>query len=100
MFLIWSLVSSKTLSQRWFSSATTPQVLRTGDVLRQSRLFTEEDVIQYSKVSHDSNPLHTNPTAARDVGFEGPLVHGMLIASLFPCIISSYFVNHMLISLF
>ncbi|KAL1307758.1 hypothetical protein HN51_049657 [Arachis hypogaea] len=91
MFPIRSLISSKTLSLRQFSSSTTPQVLRPGDILRQSRLFTEEDVTQYSKVSHDSNPLHTDPVAARDVGFEGPLVHGMLVASLFPRIISSHF---------
>ncbi|KAJ1432120.1 P-loop containing nucleoside triphosphate hydrolase [Sesbania bispinosa] len=78
------------LSLRCFSSAT-PHVLKPGDVLRKARLFTEEDVLQYSKVSHDSNPLHSDSAAAQNVGFEGPLVHGMLVASLFPHIISSHF---------
>ncbi|XP_061352315.1 3-hydroxyacyl-[acyl-carrier-protein] dehydratase, mitochondrial-like [Gastrolobium bilobum] len=80
----------QSLSLRCFSSAA-PFVLKPGDVLRKERLFTEEDVLQYSKVSHDSNPLHTDSAAARNVGFEGPLVHGMLVASLIPHIISSHF---------
>ncbi|XP_027333453.1 uncharacterized protein LOC113848236 [Abrus precatorius] len=90
--LIRSLHSTKlkSLWLRCFSSAT-PQVLKPGDVLRKARLFTEEDVLQYSKVSQDSNPLHTDSGAAKNVGFEGPLVHGMLVASLFPHIISSHF---------
>lgn len=85
----------QSLSLKCFSSAT-PHVLKPGDVLRQARLFTEEDVLQYSKVSHDCNPLHTDSAAARGVGFEGPLVHGMLVASLFPHIISSHFVSPIL----
>lgn len=89
-----SLHSSKLqfLSLRCFSS-TTPQLLKPGDVWRKARIFSEEDVLQYAKVSHDFNPLHTDLDAARKVGFEGPLVHGMLVASLFPHIISSHFVS-------
>ncbi|GAU21623.1 hypothetical protein TSUD_251060 [Trifolium subterraneum] len=69
-----SLHSSKLQypSRRCFSSAT-PHVLKPGDVLKKTRVFTEEDVLEYSKVSHDSNPLHTDSAAARNVGFEGPL---------------------------
>ncbi|WJX59192.1 hypothetical protein P8452_44549 [Trifolium repens] len=87
-----SLHSSKLqyLILRCFSSAT-PRVLKPGDVLKKTRVFTEEDVLQYSKVSHHNNPLHTDTAAARNVGFEGPLVHGMLVASLFPHIISAHF---------
>ncbi|KAI4308282.1 hypothetical protein L6164_031372 [Bauhinia variegata] len=87
---IWSLLSRKGHSQRCFSSAT-PRVLKPGDFLRQTRIFTDEDVLQYSKVSHDCNPLHFDSDSARNVGFEGRLVHGMLVASLFPQIISSHF---------
>jgi acyl dehydratase len=75
-------------------------VLKPGDALKKTRVFTKEDVLQYSKVSHDSNPLHTDTAAARNVGFEGPLVHGMLVASLFPHIISAHFVSSMLTPLF
>ncbi|KAL2973318.1 hypothetical protein AAZX31_14G039300 [Glycine max] len=83
------------LSLRCFTSGT-PNVLKPGDVLRKARVYTDEDVLQYSKVSCDSNPLHTDSAAAKDVGFEGPLVHGMLVASLFPHIISSHFVSFIL----
>jgi len=81
------------LNLRGFTSVTPEQVLKPGDVLRKARTFTEEDVLQYSKVSFDSNPLHTESAAAKDVGFQGPLVHGMLVASLFPHIISTHFVS-------
>ncbi|KAG4964549.1 hypothetical protein JHK85_039524 [Glycine max] len=60
------------LSLRCFTSGT-PNVLKPGDVLRKARVYTDEDVLQYSKVSCDSNPLHTDSAAAKDVGFEGPL---------------------------
>ena len=86
------LLSSRILSLRSFSSEI-PRVLKPGDVLRKTRIFTDDDVLQYSKVSHDSNPLHFDSEAARNVGFEGRLVHGMLVASLFPHIISSHFVS-------
>ena len=88
--LINSLVSGEIQRQRCFSTAG---VLKPGDVLRQTRIFTDEHVLRYSEVSQDSNPLHFDSEAARNVGFEGPLVHGMLVASLFPRIISSHLVS-------
>ena len=88
--LLNSLVSGKL--QKCFSTAT-PSVLKPGDVLRQTRMFNNEHVLRYSEVSQDSNPLHFDYEAARNVGFEGPLVHGMLVASVFPRIISSHFVS-------
>jgi len=94
VLLNWAIARMLFRSLRCFSSTT--HVLKPGDVLKKTRVFTEEDVLQYSKVSHDSNPLHNHSEAARSVGFEGPLVHGMLVASLFPHIISSHFVSTML----
>ncbi|KAK7372678.1 hypothetical protein VNO80_06065 [Phaseolus coccineus] len=91
--LIRSLHCSKLqcLSLRGFTSVTPQQVLAPRDVLRKARAFTEEDFLRYSKVSFDSNPLLIESAAAKDVGFQGPLVHGMLVASLFPHIISTHF---------
>ncbi|KAJ0083777.1 uncharacterized protein LOC116114462 [Pistacia vera] len=89
--LIKSLLSSKfPLVVRCFSSLE-PNVLRTGDILRQTRIYSSEDVLEYSKVSQDSNPLHFDPESARTAGFDDPIVHGMLVAALFPRIISSHF---------
>lgn len=79
---------------RGFSSAVT-SFLKTGDILKRARIFTSEEVLDYSKVSHDSNPLHFNSESAQNAGFEDRVVHGMLVAGLFPKIISSHFVSHM-----
>lgn len=90
-----NLLSVNLPSLRGFSSAAAG-FLRSGDTLKQNRVFTNEDVLEYSKVSHDSNPLHLDSEAARNAGFEDQLVHGMLVAALFPKIISSHFVSMML----
>lgn len=79
------------------SSSTTPEatrLLKVGDVLRQSRRFSESDVARYSEVSGDRNPVHFDADfAQRIAGFDGGrVVHGMLVASLFPSVIASHFV--------
>ncbi|KAJ8485557.1 hypothetical protein OPV22_018042 [Ensete ventricosum] len=79
-----------------FSSASaegTARLLRVGHVLRESRRFSESDVVRYSEVSGDRNPVHLDDAFARTVaGFDGGrVVHGMLVASLFPSVISSHF---------
>ncbi|XP_044478393.1 (R)-specific enoyl-CoA hydratase [Mangifera indica] len=89
--LIKSLLSSSFPSVVRCFSSIEPNVLRSGDILRQTRVYSSEDVLEYSKVSQDSNPLHFEPEIARAAGFDDPLVHGMLVAALFPRIISSHF---------
>lgn len=75
------------------SSSSSTRLLKTGDVLRESRRFTDADVVAYSAVSGDRNPVHLDPEFARTVGgFDrGRVVHGMLVASLFPSVIASHF---------
>ncbi|KAJ4837993.1 hypothetical protein Tsubulata_041383 [Turnera subulata] len=85
------LSRSVQLTRNFCCAPPPPSIPKIGDVLRQSRVFSLEDVTEYSKVSHDSNPLHFDPESARNAGFEAPLVHGMLVAALFPRIISSHF---------
>ncbi|XP_052185763.1 uncharacterized protein LOC127797178 [Diospyros lotus] len=72
-------------------SSSSRHVLKTGDVLKQARIFSNSDVLEYSKLSHDLNPLHFDLECAQSSGFEDRLVHGMLVASLFPRIIASHF---------
>ncbi|KAA8550431.1 hypothetical protein F0562_002115 [Nyssa sinensis] len=74
-----------------FSSSLAPHILKTGDILRQTRIFSSLDTLEYSKLSHDSNPLHFDTKCAQNAGFEDRVVHGMLVAALFPRIISSHF---------
>ncbi|CAK9153561.1 unnamed protein product [Ilex paraguariensis] len=74
-----------------FSCYSAPNTLKTGAILKQARTFSNEDVLKYSKLSYDSNPLHFDAECARNAGFKGVLVPGMLVASLFPRIIASHF---------
>ncbi|KAI0493681.1 hypothetical protein KFK09_023802 [Dendrobium nobile] len=78
-----------------FSSSldAAPSPLKVGDVLRETRRFSVGDVAVYAEVSGDRNPVHLNPDVALRIGgFErGSVVHGMLVASLFPSVISSNF---------
>ncbi|XP_010246316.1 PREDICTED: uncharacterized protein LOC104589636 isoform X1 [Nelumbo nucifera] len=74
-----------------FSSSAASRILKIGDVLKHSRKFSDLDVLEYSKLSHDSNPLHFDSKCAKTAGFEDRLVHGMLVAGLFPQIIASHF---------
>lgn len=53
--------------------------------------FTQEDVTVFCSLTGDVNAIHTSPRAAQLAGFPDPIVPGMLLASLFPSIISSYF---------
>ena len=90
--LVKRLVSSF-VSSSGFSSSAGPRILKAGEILRLTRTFSELDVLEYAKVSHDSNPLHFDSKCAQNAGFEAQLVHGMLVAALFPRIISSHFVS-------
>ncbi|CAN6871293.1 unnamed protein product [Brassica oleracea var. botrytis] len=78
------------LVSRCFSSVTS-KTLKVGDILREARVHSSEDVKSYAEVSHDWNPLHFDQELARKAGFENRLVHGMLVSSMFPRIISSHF---------
>tara|TARA_B100000686_G_scaffold340113_1_gene415289 strand:- start:1159 stop:1635 length:477 start_codon:yes stop_codon:yes gene_type:complete len=42
------------------------------------RTITETDIIQYSQVSGDNNPLHMNEQFAKKTIFKGCIAHGML----------------------
>ncbi|GAB4827979.1 hypothetical protein Ancab_034866 [Ancistrocladus abbreviatus] len=78
-------------SLRFLSSSAQLRVLKIGDVLQKTRIFSDLDVIEYSKVSHDTNPLHFDAEFAKNAGFQDRVVYGMLVASLFPQIISAHF---------
>ncbi|XP_062184601.1 3-hydroxyacyl-[acyl-carrier-protein] dehydratase, mitochondrial-like [Phragmites australis] len=72
---------------------SSPAVMWVSDVVRERWRFTEAGVAVYAAVSGDRNPMHLNNGFAREVGgFErGRVVHGMLVASLFPSLIAACF---------
>ncbi|GJS08163.1 (R)-specific enoyl-CoA hydratase [Tanacetum coccineum] len=71
--------------------SSTASVLKVGDKLKKARVFACKDLVEFSKVSFDENPLHLDSEYARNAGFRDVLVPGMLVASLFPRIIASNF---------
>ena len=77
------------------AASSPPTLLSVGHALRERRRFTEADVAAYAAVSGDRNPVHLDDAIARELGgFQrGRVVHGMLLASLFPSIIATSFVR-------
>ena len=93
---IFPLVRTTTTTTSVASSP--PTLLTVGHALRERRRFTEADVAAYAAVSGDRNPVHLDDAIARELGgFQrGRVVHGMLLASLFPSIIAARFVRALL----
>lgn len=66
--------------------------LQTGAVFTRRRAFTAHDVASFASLAGDHNPIHVDPDAATAAGFrDGPVVHGMLCASMFSAIIGTRF---------
>jgi 3-hydroxybutyryl-CoA dehydratase len=53
-----------------------------GDEATFSRIFTQEEVELFSRLSGDTNPVHLDETYALQTRFQGRIIHGMLVASL------------------
>ncbi|KAL3641791.1 hypothetical protein CASFOL_012606 [Castilleja foliolosa] len=83
------LLSSISTLKHYSSSAS--NILKPGDILKQSRIFSTTDISEYSKLTRDMNPLHFDLECAAKAGFKDIPVPGMLVASLFPRIIASHF---------
>lgn len=54
-----------------------------GDKASVSKIFTDEDVLAFSNLSLDKNPIHLDQSFAEKSVFGRKIVHGMLVASLF-----------------
>ena len=52
--------------------------------------FTEEEVIQYAKLSTDMNPIHLDAEYAATTQFKQRIVHGMLVGSLFSALVGQH----------
>lgn len=53
------------------------------------KVFTDEDVRTFAKISLDSNPVHLDDAYAKETMFKGRIVHGFLTGSLISAIIGT-----------
>lgn len=63
--------------------------LEIGETASRSKMFTDEDVRDFARISGDHNPIHLDDTYAAETRFERRLVHGMLTASLISATIAN-----------
>ena len=56
--------------------------IKIGDSARLSKVMSEEDVYEFSKISGDFNPVHIDAEAAKNTRFGKRICHGILVASL------------------
>jgi 3-hydroxybutyryl-CoA dehydratase len=55
---------------------------RVGDRATHSKTFVAGDIARFAELSGDHYPVHVDEPYARTTRFGGPIVHGMLTASL------------------
>jgi 3-oxoacyl-[acyl-carrier protein] reductase len=65
------------------SNEWTFQQIEMGQTYAIERTFNAEDCDEFARLSGDFSPLHVDIEYARSTEFEGRVIHGMLLASLF-----------------
>lgn len=63
--------------------------LKIGQIAETTKTFTTEDVILFSQVSTDTNPIHLNQSYAENTVFKNPICHGFLVGSLISAVIAN-----------
>ena len=58
------------------------------------RKITQNDILTFSKVSGDENPVHLDEAYAQQTIFGGRIAHGMLTASLISAVIAEQLPGH------
>ena len=56
--------------------------LQVGDSFKISRIFTDDEVIRFARISRDYNPVHFDDRFAKAHNLSAPICHGLLTASL------------------
>ena len=65
--------------------------LKLGQSYEMRRAFSQQEVMDFAKLSYDTNPIHTDVEYAKTTQFGQLIVPGFLTASLFSAIIGTKF---------
>lgn len=52
--------------------------------------ITEDKMLKFCEISGDVNPLHRDPVFARERGFDGQVVYGMLSSAFYSTLVGVY----------
>lgn len=66
-----------------------PDRFKPGDFREIQRTFSIEDVKAFALLTGDFNPIHLDAEYAKKTFFGQPIVHGMLVSSLFSALIAN-----------
>ena len=72
--------------------------LKVGDFNTYEKTITETDVLLFSAVSGDANPMHVNAEFAKKSKFGGRIAHGSLTSSLISTALTNAFPTSIYIS--
>ena len=68
----------------------TYEELTVGQTAEFSREITTEMMDKFCEISGDVNPLHKEESFAKDKGYPGRVVYGMLTSSMYSCLGGGY----------
>lgn len=57
--------------------------MKIGDVRSYQRVISKEDVLKFGELTKDMNKAHFDETYTKKTIFKKPIIHGMLLGSLF-----------------
>jgi acyl dehydratase len=66
-------------------------MLQIGDTYSEVFSYSQKDVIVFSELSGDKNPIHLDADYAATTMFKKPIIHGILGASVLSKILGMYF---------
>ena len=72
--------------------------LGVGDFITRRRTFRQEDLVQFSGLVGDKNPIHLDPQFAASTIFKKPIVYGFLSGGMFSEILGNTFTGAVYLS--